>query len=314
MTSILTNAAAMTALSALSNIQSQLNTTQRRIATGKKVNGPADDPGTWTIATRMQGEVTALGGVATALNYGAAMVQPASGALDTITTAVQKIQADLVQAQQSGQSTSALQQDIAAQQQAIVAVVASSSFNGTNLLDGTSGPSVSVTDSFQLSPAGVATLGSLTIATTGTGGIQAAGTGGLLSTSMGNTYQGSGVSGTAASGSGANAYAAGSLLAINIANASSSDLATLGTSVAALATKLQGIGTTIGNATTTINTMQTFESSLASSITSGIGLLVDADMNLESTRLQALQTQQQLAIQSLAIANNNSALVLKLFQ
>ncbi len=107
------------------------------------------------------------------------MVQPASDAVDVVTTTVHEIQAYLVEAQQSGQSTTALRQDAAA--------VGSSSFNGTNLLDGTSGPSVSVTDPSRMSPSGTACLGSLTIATTGTAGIQVASSGGLLSTSMGNT-------------------------------------------------------------------------------------------------------------------------------
>ena len=42
------------------------------------------------------------------------------------------------------------------------------------------------------------------------------------------------------------------------------------------------------------------------SIDRGVGQLVDADMNQESTRLQALQVQQQLGIQALSIANSNS--------
>ena len=45
----------------------------------------------------------------------------------------------------------------------------------------------------------------------------------------------------------------------------------------------------------------------------GLSALVDADMNTASTRLQALQTQEQLGIQSLSIANQNSQLILKLF-
>ena len=36
-------------------------------------------------------------------------------------------------------------------------------------------------------------------------------------------------------------------------------------------------------------------------------------MNQASTRLQALQTQEQLGIQSLSVANQNAALILKLF-
>jgi len=60
--------------------------------------------------------------------------------------------------------------------------------------------------------------------------------------------------------------------------------------------------------------MQTeFTAKLMSSIDKGIGRLVDADMNEQSTRLKALQTQEQLAIQSLQIANSNSENILSLF-
>lgn len=61
--------------------------------------------------------------------------------------------------------------------------------------------------------------------------------------------------------------------------------------------------------------MQTeFVNSLSDSIESGVGRLVDADMNEESTRLKALQTQQQLAIQSLSIANSSTESILTLFR
>ena len=46
----------------------------------------------------------------------------------------------------------------------------------------------------------------------------------------------------------------------------------------------------------------------------GIGALVDADMEEASARLQALQTQQQLGIQSLSIANSASESILTLFR
>jgi flagellin len=53
---------------------------------------------------------------------------------------------------------------------------------------------------------------------------------------------------------------------------------------------------------------------LTTNYANGISALVDADMNTASTRLQALQTQQQLGIQSLSIANQDSQNILKLFQ
>ena len=46
----------------------------------------------------------------------------------------------------------------------------------------------------------------------------------------------------------------------------------------------------------------------------GVGRLVDADMNEESPRLKALQTQEQLARQSLQIANTNAENILALFE
>jgi len=63
-----------------------------------------------------------------------------------------------------------------------------------------------------------------------------------------------------------------------------------------------------------IDLQEEFVSKLTDSIDKGVGRLVDADMNEESTRLKALQTQQQLAVQSLSIANNASQSILTLFR
>ena len=71
---------------------------------------------------------------------------------------------------------------------------------------------------------------------------------------------------------------------------------------------------TLGQYSTTVANQVSFTSSISDALTSGVGSLVDADMNVASTRLQALQTQQQLGIQALSIANQNSQLILKLFQ
>lgn len=57
-----------------------------------------------------------------------------------------------------------------------------------------------------------------------------------------------------------------------------------------------------------------FARSLSDAIDRGIGQLVDADMDRASTRLSALRTQQQLAIQSLQIANANPQSILELFR
>ena len=63
-----------------------------------------------------------------------------------------------------------------------------------------------------------------------------------------------------------------------------------------------------------VTLQRSFVVALMDAIDRGVGALVDADMTEESTRLQALQVQQQLGIQSLSIANQNSQNILSLFQ
>jgi flagellin len=63
-----------------------------------------------------------------------------------------------------------------------------------------------------------------------------------------------------------------------------------------------------------IGLQQDFVKGLMDALDRGVGTLVDADMNEESTKLQALQVQQQLGIQALSIANSSTQTILKLFQ
>jgi flagellin len=63
-----------------------------------------------------------------------------------------------------------------------------------------------------------------------------------------------------------------------------------------------------------IETQSDFISKLTDSLKSGIGAMVDADMEEASARLQALQVQQQLGVQSLSIANQAPQTILSLFR
>jgi flagellin len=102
------------------------------------------------------------------------------------------------------------------------------------------------------------------------------------------------------------------------------DLTALTTSTATAAAQITAVNTALsaitsyssilGSVSNTLANAATFNSALSDNYTTGIGALVDADMNQASTRLQALQTQQQLGVQSLSIANQSSQLILKLFQ
>lgn len=63
-----------------------------------------------------------------------------------------------------------------------------------------------------------------------------------------------------------------------------------------------------------LETQANFISKLTDSLKIGIGTLVDADMEEASARLQALQVQQQLGVQSLSIANQAPQNILSLFR
>jgi flagellin len=69
-----------------------------------------------------------------------------------------------------------------------------------------------------------------------------------------------------------------------------------------------------GSAQGRIETQADFVTSLTDALKSGIGALVDADMEEASARLQALQVQQQLGVQALSIANQAPQSLLSLFQ
>jgi flagellin len=78
--------------------------------------------------------------------------------------------------------------------------------------------------------------------------------------------------------------------------------------------KITDSATNLGAIKNRIGLQQDFVKTLTDSLDRGIGQLVDADMNAESTRLQALQVQQQLGIQALSIANSGSQSILSLFR
>jgi flagellin len=102
------------------------------------------------------------------------------------------------------------------------------------------------------------------------------------------------------------------------------DLTNIVTSASTAATQLTAVeqalasvtnyAAVIGSTQDRMKSASTLNSQVMTDYQNGQSALVDADMNVASTRLQALQTQQQLGVQSLSIANQSAQLILKLFQ
>ena len=86
------------------------------------------------------------------------------------------------------------------------------------------------------------------------------------------------------------------------------------TTVQGAINKMNAISTTLGASSQEITGMQSFTSDLSDALTTGVGGLTDADLSTASAQLTSLQTKQQLAIQSLSIANSQSQSILSLFR
>ncbi|EET47031.1 flagellin [Thalassobium sp. R2A62] len=94
----------------------------------------------------------------------------------------------------------------------------------------------------------------------------------------------------------------------------STDPATALSSIEDMLTGAIDAAASFGSVEGRLETQASFISSLSDSLKSGIGAMVDADMEETSARLQALQVQQQLGVQSLSIANQAPQSIMSLFR
>jgi flagellin len=94
------------------------------------------------------------------------------------------------------------------------------------------------------------------------------------------------------------------------AAASKTMLGTIDTQANAVASAMNGVASDDRRITNQIK----FNSSISDAVTKGLGAIVDADLAKESANLQSLQVRQQLATQSLSIANQAPQSLLSLFR
>ncbi|OAF02590.1 flagellin [Bradyrhizobium centrolobii] len=299
--SLLTNSSAMTALQTLRNVSSQLATTQNRISTGQRVSTASDNAAYWSIATSMRSDNAALSAVSDSLGLSAATVDTEYTALTSVIgdkdSGLTKLQALLVEAKTAGIDRTKIQADITQIQQDMKLKANSATFNGINWLSTTATtPATFNLVSSYSRVGGTPTIGSITV-TTANFSLYTSTTSGILDT------QTAGVS--------------VDNMSIAALTDSTADQTTLDGYIAQVTTAINSVASAAANLGAVKNRIATnteFVKTLMDSVDRGVGQLVDADMNAESTRLQALQTQQQLGVQALSIANQNSQSILSLFR
>ncbi len=320
MTSILTNAAAMAALQTLRSIDGNMETTQARVSSGKRVETAADNAAYWSIATTMRSDNRALSTVADALGLGAAKVDTAYTALENVIEVMSEIKAKLVAAREPGVDKTKINDEVSELKNQLQSAAQSASFSGENwLYNSNTNPlgTKSVVASFVRTANGNVSVATLDFDTANSVLIDTGDASrGYLTKAIDADALRDDATGTARNYHllDAGDPPTGSTEVKIDGSTTNDEIDDMISVVDNILKQLTNAASTLGAITKRIEMQEGFVATLGDVIDRGIGRLVDADMNEESTRLKALQTQQQLGIQSLSIANSSAENILQLFR
>jgi flagellin len=313
MSSINTNLAALTALQSLNMTSKDLLQTQNRISTGMKVSTAQDNAAYWSIATTMRSDNSALSSVQDALGLGSSTADVGYTALNQSIDVATQIKTKLIAAREPGVDRSKIQSEISVLQKQLKSTGDSASFSGQNWLSADSSATgynatKSIVSAFTRAANGSVSVGTIDIDTSKTllFDSNAAGTGGIIDGKRDATG--------AKSASGTDSIATMDISALTDSAADLTKLDGFIKGADAAIGEMTSAATTLGAVKQRVDLQKSFVTALQGSITQGVSQLVDADMNQESTRLQALQVKQQLGVQALSIANSSNQSILSLFR
>lgn len=280
MTSILTNTGAMVALQTLQSINSNLTDAQNQISTGKTIASAKDNSAVWAISKVMESDVAGFNAVSDSLALGQGTVDVALAGVEQITDILNNIKEKVVTATGENVDHSKIADEITQLTSQVTQIISASQFNGTNLLAGTTvdGTNTQLT-----------VLSSLD---------RAAGGGGVTPSNITIAAQDFATN-------------------LDLSNIDVSDATLAESSLALIEAHIQtavNSAASLGAAASRIEDQQMFVTKLSNAMKAGVGALVDTDMEEASARLKALQTQQQLGVQALSIANSAPQALQQLFR
>jgi flagellin len=274
MLSINTNLGAMVALQYLNKTNNELTATQTSINTGLKVAGPKDNGAVYAIAQNMRGQVAGFQAITDNLNRGMSAVDVAISAGQSISDLLTEMKAKTLAAADQSLDT--------ASREALNQDFIGLRDQITSIVQNASFNGTNLVD------------GSLT-------NVQfLASTDGTRRVTV--DAQALGLSGTIVTittGAAINTQAGASTM-ISVIDSSVQNVNSALAQLAAGAKKFA--------------IQNDFVSKLMDTLNAGIGNLVDADMAVQSAKLQALQVKQQLGVQALSIANSSPSITLSLFR
>lgn len=275
MSSILTNTSAMVALQTIKGINNSLAKAQDEISTGKTVATAKDNASVWAISKVMESDVAGFKAISDSLNLGQSTIATASAGAEQITDILKEMKARVVAATGENVDYAKLGAEVTEMTAQINSIIQASQFNGANLLNTAGNAGITVLSSIDRAADGSVTATSISIASV--------------------DFEAN----------------------LDLSDIDVSDADAAETSITAIEAHIQTAingAAALGASAKRVELQADFVSKLTDAMTAGIGTMVDADMEEASARLQALQVQQQLGIQSLSIANQGPQNLLSLFR
>jgi len=275
MSSILTNNSAMVALQTLKSINANLTKTQSDISTGKSIASAKDNSAIWAISKVMESDVSGFKAVSDSLSLGESTVAVASAGAEQITNILNEMKEKVVAATGENVDHAKITSDVDELKNQITSIIAASQFNGTNLLDTAGNAGITVLSSLDRDSGGTVTAANITVDSV-------------------------------------DFEANLDLTAVDVSSSANAD-ASIAEIESLIQTAVDGAAS-LGASAKRIQDQNNFVTKVKDAMTQGISSLVDTDMEEASARLQALQSQQQLGVQSLSIANQAPQTILSLFR
>lgn len=274
MSSILTNNSAMVALATLKNVNTGLTETQNRVSSGLAIRSGKENAAYFAISQTMSSDSRMFSAINQGLTSTKNSVATARLGAETVNDLASQFAERVAFSQGSGVNLADVQAELDELTNQMQLAIDQSTFNGDDLVGGAVATQTAVTGVSRASGSFATTT--ISFDSVDLGAIQT------------------------------------TLAGIDLTT--STDLeADLATAEGALADAISA-STSLGITEKTLETQQAFLTSLTETIDSGVSSMVDANMEEEAARLQAYQVQQQLATQSLSIANQAPQNILSLFR
>ncbi|MEP2437492.1 MAG: flagellin [Roseibium sp.] len=276
----MTNPSSMTALRNFGAIQRSLSMVQNRVSTGLRVTGAVADASNFAIAQGVRTEIRAIDAVIKGLNNAKGIAKVGIAGATAVSDLMADIRKKITEAANPA-NTAQQQQILQNDYEELIAqfrqILENSSFNGQNVI-------VEQAIAFNLA---IGTPNNVNV----------------LSNINGGTLT-----------------VRGHHLDVSYAVLNNEDVSTSANALDALAeweTEMVNIGEALGELGADMRALELqteFLESQRDAVEEGLGNIVDADLARDSARLTSFQVQEQLAVQTLSLANQRPQTLLGLFQ